>query len=216
MAPSVTSPTLQQVINDRMRSKGLSRHQLIQQIGNTNVSKGLRKLDTFLGTLAAPGDEFVSRLLDILGIDVPTYLRAYESSCDALAVQAKDSFSPYIVLNIDFLPQPWFAAQIIHARCTVPVPTDIIRLPFQKEIASVIALYNDRASKLSFGERIKGFRYYRNHDCCLVFDQEFACNEISSSYTFPQCQCRLGNRLLDTLINPHNGGTSNDISEYSS
>ena len=71
MAPSVTSPTLQQIVNDRMRSKGLSRHQLIQQIGYTNVSKGLRRLDAYLETLTAPSDEFVSKLLDILGIDGP-------------------------------------------------------------------------------------------------------------------------------------------------
>ena len=56
MAPSVTSPTLQQVVNDRMRSKGLSRHQLTQQIGYTNVSKGLRRLDAYLKTLTAPSD----------------------------------------------------------------------------------------------------------------------------------------------------------------
>lgn len=216
MAPSVTSPTLQQVVNDRMRSKGLSRHQLIQQIGYTNVSKGIRRLDAYLKTLTAPSDEFVSKLLDILGIDGPTYLRAYLSSCDAQAYQARESFIPSIVLSLDFLPQPWFAAQIINAKCTVQVPVDIKRLPFQQELASAIALYNDRVSKLSFGDIVIGFRYYRSHDCCLVFDQKLECIKISSSYTFPQRQCRFGNMLLELLINPLHGGTNNDIRKCSS
>ena len=66
MKSSVTSPTLQQVVNDRMRLKGLSRYQLIQQLGYSNISKGIRKMDTYLRTLEAPNDEFIVRLLAAL------------------------------------------------------------------------------------------------------------------------------------------------------
>ncbi len=70
------SPTLQELITSRLKEKNLSRSQVVQQIGYSNVSKGIRKFDTYLKTLSPPSDEFVSQLLSVLGVDGLTFHNA--------------------------------------------------------------------------------------------------------------------------------------------
>jgi hypothetical protein len=216
MKTSDSPPTLQQVVNDRIKAKGLSRYQLIQQLGYTNISKGIRRMDTYLQTLEAPNDEFIIGLLSALDIGAMTFHKAMMASLSEIntKVQAerKRLFKPHIQLLIDFLPQPWFAAQIIRAHCTISVPKEINHVSFQEELSAVFSLYNERVGRLSFKEKVIGFKYFRSHDCWLAFDGKFICTEISSPHLFPQRPRLLGNKVLDVLINPKNGGDYEKIS----
>ena len=80
MKNSLHTTSLQQIILKKAQDKDWSRKKLVEELGYSNVSKGLRRLDVFLETLTAPSDNFVRRLTEVLEIDVITFVGSYNVS----------------------------------------------------------------------------------------------------------------------------------------
>jgi hypothetical protein len=193
--------TLQEVVLQKIQEKELSRPQLIQAIGYKNISKGLRKLDIYLSSLQAPDDAFVKNLLRVLEIDGLTFYRSIKATLASMDRAAEKEFKPYLVLEINFQPRPWFAAQAIYHQRTVQVPFDLQQLPFEEEVASVKALYEERVKNLSYESRVIGFEYYRRHNYCLVFDDAFVLTDAFFIQAGGNGKKYLGNRVVDLLLN---------------
>lgn len=174
------SPTLRQLITSKLKEQDLSRSEVVQKIGYSNVSKGFNRLDHYLKTLSPPSDEFVSNLLSVLDIDGLAFHNAFIASRDNIAVgadtKAKQSFRPNIEVQLDFQPRAWFAAQIIHRQCTRLVPADIQNLPFRKELDTVNSIYKKHAENTAcladIQNHIVGFKYHRTFDSAMVFDRD--------------------------------------------
>lgn len=198
------SPTLKQLIENRIKLKGLKRSDLIRLMGYSNISKGLRRLDRFFHALEAPDAGFVSKLQIVLDINTISLEKTISETRDAIEDNAKKSFVPHLVICVDFHPQPWFAAQVIQAECTIEVPPNILNLPSHEEMAEIISLYNERSGKLSYKERIIGFRYQRSYKSCLIFDRTLNCTEaLSNNNTHRQPQNYFGNKVLNILTKDH-------------
>lgn len=171
MKNSSFTTSLQQIILKKAQNKGWSRKRLVEELGYSNVSKGLRRLNVFLETLIVPSDNFVRRLTEVLGIDVITFVGSYKVSMKALADKEKERFRPTLVLHIDFQPRPWFAAQFVRQWCTIPLPKDLRNLSMQDELAAIFNLFSTRLNMLNYKERVTGFVYVRQYDACLIFDK---------------------------------------------
>ncbi len=206
MISSVSAlPTLQQFVENSIKSKGWTRRQLVQLMGYSNIAKGLRRLDRFSQTLEAPDSRFVSKLQIALETDPTSLEKAMSVTKDAIEDNAKKTFTPHLVICVDFHPQPWFAAQFVQAECTIKVSPDIRHLSFLEEMEMIISLYKERSEKLSFKERIIGFRYQRSYDSCLMFDKKQVCTEILLCNA-QQPAKYFGNKVLDILIKNQSDG----------
>ncbi len=193
--------TLQEVVLQKIQEKDLSRPQLIQAIGYKNISKGLRKLDIYLSSLKAPDDAFVKNLLRVLEIDGLTFYRSIQATLASMDRAAEKEFKPYLVLEINFQPRPWFAAQAMYHQRTVKVPFDLQQLSFEEEAASVKALYEERVKNLSYESKVTGFKYFRRHNYCLVFDDAFVLSDAFFIQAGGKAKNYLGNRVVDLLLN---------------
>ncbi len=96
---TIPIPTLQKLILKKIEERGLSRFQLVSDIGYTNISKGCQRLDTFLNTLEAPLEEFITKLISILEIDAVTFYRALTASLDQFSNDAKKNFKSYVEMS---------------------------------------------------------------------------------------------------------------------
>jgi hypothetical protein len=153
--PSIV--TLHQIVTDRIKEKGITRHNLILQMGYSNVSKGIRKLDAFTYSLKPPGDDFINRLLTVLEIDCPTFIEGYQVTHEEIIQKLKYTFKPSIRININFIPTPWFTAQLVYRQCEIKVPSNIQELPFDQEIKSINELFKNKLDDLPFKKRLSGF-----------------------------------------------------------
>ena len=196
-----TCPTLKALVLAAMQEKGMKPSQLVQAIGYTNITKGMRRLKTYLDTLAAPSEEFVVSLLSILDINGVAYAKAVTTTLDMMNDRARKNFRPYLQIHLGIRITPVFVACIIQNRCRIPVPEDFKQHPFSEEIDAVIALYQETLeSDLFSGEsmlrsRVTGFRYHRESHYCLVFDADFALKETAFIQAGPERNLPLGNRL---------------------
>lgn len=168
-------PTIQQQITRRMKECGLSRFELIKAIGYTNIAKGLRRLDTYLATLQAPSDDFISRVLVVLDIDSMAFYRSLEVSMAMTRRRQGDGFSPYIELQAPLTIAPLVTRFAMYQNFYVQsVPQDIQNLPFSQEMVQVFFLHRKlvhrfAGQQLSLEEKQYGFRYFRSDDCFLEF-----------------------------------------------
>lgn len=96
MKNTTVIPTLESLIKQKIIEKGLSRTQLVSAIGYSNISKGCKRLDTFLKTLETPSEEFVTRITSVLEIDPVTFCRALAASRDQFSADLKRTFNPYV------------------------------------------------------------------------------------------------------------------------
>ena len=193
--------TLQEVVLQKIQEKDLSRPQLIQAIGYKSIPKGLRRLDIYLSSLKAPDDAFAKNLLRVLEIDGLTFYRSIQATLASMDREAEKEFKPYLVLEINFQPRPWFAAQAIYHQRTVQIPFDLQQLAFEEEVAAVKALYEKRVKNLPYESGVTGFKYYRRHNYCLIFDDAFVLTDAFFIQAGGNGRSYLGNRVVDLLLN---------------
>jgi hypothetical protein len=95
-------PSLQKLITQRTKERGLNRSQLVQSIGYTNISKGIRRSDTYLRTLKAPSEEFVVKLLTVLEITGLQFLQALNVTQGAIEAdeEAQEMFKPHLEILV--------------------------------------------------------------------------------------------------------------------
>lgn len=201
MKKATSVPTLQQLISQRMKEKGLSRSKLVQELGYTNIAKGIRRLDYYLINLKAPNDTFITELLRILEIDGFSFHRSLISSQETQTAKRRAAFQPHVIIGIDFQPRPWFAAQFILLQRTISLNTTAHKGSLMEEIVNVISLYKHRINQLSYKGSITGFSYYRDYNYCLVFDEKCDLIDIRITQHQNQPEKTFGNRVIQVLYN---------------
>lgn len=198
---STTSP-IKSLITQKMKGKGLSRSDLVNAIGYTNISKGCQRLDAYLETLEYPSEEFINKLLSTLEIDPFTFFRSLEVTIDKFRDEAARSFSPYIQIFLSIKPTPHFAAGLVYRKCRIHIPSSLLELPLNEEIEAIHDLYQDHIKTVlndTLKNSITGFRYHRSSDYYLMFDPNFKLVETLFVQPMPSGNQVLGNRLMDLL-----------------
>ncbi len=206
------SITLQQLVNQKIRKKGLSRLQLVSALGYTNISKGCRRLDTYLTSLHPPSEEFLINFLAVLDINVLEFNKAVfctESKANRAADRdAKERFHPHMILLVKMDISPLFVRGILYNKyCTQRFPEHIQTLPFNEEIEFVVSAYRERYDNFisNIGQRMasqcvdRGFRYYRHYDSYLDFNADGALVSIRAVEPAPEVKQPLGNRVINML-----------------
>ena len=202
MSNTTASPTLKSLIEQKIHQKQITPSDLVSAIGYTNTTKGIRRLSRFSNTLEAPSDSFVLKLLSVLEIDVISFNKAINASLEQFNADSQRSFKPYIEILLSVQIRPVFAAQIVGNKCSTPVPIEIQNQPLQDEIEAVIAIYKNRVDTVlssNILKHAKGFHYYREHNCYLVFDSDFTLVEKVTVKPMPFKKVPLGNRVVDLI-----------------
>lgn len=207
------SPTLQDLIFQQMRDKGLSKAQLVYSIGYTrNTNKGIRRLNQYLSTLQAPSEEFIINLLNTLDINGWAFHRALLASIRLMNAKAETSFKPHIEILVRDSPSPSFAARAFYSQRRTTVPPEVLSLPFLEEFSAVISsIYKQHVDTLSCKndarkKMIYGFRYHRQHNYYLEFDTDCILKSIENTQAATRPEKKeLGNRLVDLLIGEKGG-----------
>ena len=182
MSNFTSIPTFQELITKRINEKSLSRSKLVQAIGYTNVSKGIRRLDAYVATFTAPNDGFVERLLNILEIDGLSFHNALMRSMDQLYRKAdrkaKECFSPYLEFSVEINLNPRGACMFRQRYCLQQLPSEIQTLPFHEELDFVLSAYREKFQHLlsempsqTDKEFVDiGFTCHRHYDSSLEFN----------------------------------------------
>lgn len=197
--------TLESLINQRIKEKGLSRSQLVSAIGYTNISKGCKRLDTFITTLEAPSDDFIINIASVLEIDPLEFYRAIKATLDQFSADAQRTFKPYIQIRLGINITPVFAAQMVFSRCSIPVPSTILEMPFGSEIETITALCKEHIDNClkqlseNLSKNITGFNYHRHHSYYMKFNSGFTLEETVFIQPRPSGKILFGNRVIDML-----------------
>jgi len=204
--------TLQQLVNQKIRQKDLSRSQLVPNLGYKNISKGCRRLEQYLKTLHPPSEEFVVQLLAVLSINGLEFSQAAACSRDSAERvadrRARERFSPHLKLSAKINISPLFVRQLLFRRyCIHPVPRQIQELSFQEEIAFVAKAYRETYNRLLAGISPQlarkcsdhGFQYFRHYDSYLEFNSDAVLVNIVTVQPVAETKLPLGNRVINML-----------------
>ena len=198
-------PTLESLIEQKIKEKGLSRSQLVSEIGYSNISKGCKRLDTFITTVEAPSDDFIINIAAVLEIDSLELYRALRATLDQFSADAKRTFKPYIQIRLGINITPVFAAQMVFSRCLVPVPSTVLEMPFGSEITAITALCEEHIDNClkqlseNLSNNITGYNYHRHHSYYMKFNSGFTLEETVFIQPRPAGKTLLGNRVIDML-----------------
>ena len=204
MQPSINHQTMRELVDARMREKGIKRSQLIQTMGYSNIAKGLKRLDLYLSTLHAPSEQFVDSMLSALDISGVQFMNASNATTRQMRAaaekQRQSHFTPHIQLLPTFMSGPWFVRSFIVQQCRCTVPAHLQSLPFAEEIAEVQRLYRNHCEVVGRPDRVRGFQYHRTPDHYLQFDHDGILKEIASM-PLPGMHEKVptGNRLFPLL-----------------
>jgi len=177
------SNPLQKLINRYLSDNNISRANFAKQLGYTNVSKGLKRLDEFLIALQSPNPELPALILkhsDISETDFQDAIQAVQLKLDD---KLRKDFVPMIRVIPIYYPHPLSGMKHLN----IKVPESILDLPYDQEIKVICDLYLKFRSKVEFdvpenwGSGAKGFRYFRNFGEVLVFDKN--CKLLKNSNT---------------------------------
>lgn len=208
--PTTTPPTIQELISSRIKQQNLSRSEFIQAVGYTkNISKGLRRFDSFLHTLEYPNDDFLRSILRVLEIEGLSFYNSLMVSKNIMVREADDiaktAFNPHIQVLVNDDPSPWFAAQLFYQERRVAVPLEVLSLPIIEELGAVISIYQHHVETLTHEsvarkKMIIGFKYHRQHNYSMEFDTDCILKSIEASQTTRPQKKKLGNLVIDRLI----------------
>lgn len=159
------SNPLQKLINRYLSDNNITRTNLAKQLGYTNVSKGLKRLDEFLITLQSPNPELPALILKQSDISADEFEIAYTAVLDAIDDQKGLEFIPMIRVTPKRRPSPIFAMIVYN----IPVPENITSLDFYEELSIIRNLYKDHKIKFPTST---GFRYFRTYGETLEFDSD--------------------------------------------
>ncbi|MBU1568584.1 MAG: hypothetical protein KJ630_23525 [Proteobacteria bacterium] len=208
---SPASPTLQALIFQKLKEKGISKSQLVSSIGYPrNLNKGIRRLNEYLTTLEAPNDEFVINLLNTLSIDGLSFHRALNASIDLMNKEAdehsKRRFKPHIIVLRDKTITPRFIDEIITRQNTILIPDEIQNLSFTDELHEIFKIYDNFNDKIYYSNTSEvfrftktGLRYHRKHNYSMVFSANHHLKRIDITSPRSKFKMGLGNKLVDLL-----------------
>lgn len=216
--PPSSTPTLQDLILQKQKEKGLSTAQLVFSIGYTrNITKGIRRLNCYLSTLEAPSDDFIINLLFTLDINGLDFHRALSASIDLMNKEAgehaKRTFNPHIIILRDKVITPRFIDEIITRQNTVIIPAELQDLPFTEELQEIFKIYHNFNDKIYYSNTSEvfnftraGLRYNRKHNYSMVFSADLRLKRIDITRPRPRIKKGLGNKLVDVLVGPVSDG----------
>ncbi len=168
------SNPLQKLINRYLSDNNISRANFAKQLGYTNVSKGLKRLDEFLITLQSPNPGFPALILKHSDISESDFQDAIQAVLEKINDKLRKEFVPMVrVIPIYY---PSLLISLMHLN--IKVPDNILDLSYDEEIKVICNLYLDFREKVEFdvpenwGSGAKGFRYYRQFNETLVFDRD--------------------------------------------
>ena len=174
------SNPLQKLINRYLSDNNISRANFAKQLGYTNVSKGLKRLDEFLITLKTPNPEFPALILKHSDISESDFQDAIQAVLETINDKLRKDFVPMVrVIPIYY---PSLLISLMHLN--IKVPENIMDLPYDQEIKVICDLYLNFRAKVEFdvpenwASGAKGFRYHRKFGETLVFDKN--CQRLSS------------------------------------
>ena len=211
------APTLHELITSRIKQHNLSRSEFIKAVGYTkNISKGLRRFDSFLHTLEYPNDDFLRSILRVLEIDGLSFYQSFMVSKNVKEREtddiAKNAFKPHIEVLVNDSPSPWFAAQLFYYERRVAVPLEALSLPIIEELNAVISFYKQHVqaitseNNIARKQMIQGFRYHRQYNYSMEFDTDCILKSIEASQTTRPQRKALGNKMVDMMVGGENGG----------
>jgi len=198
----IVTPTLQSLLKQKTQEKGLSRSDLVSSLGYTNISKGCRRLNTFISTLEAPSDDFMINITSVLDINPVTFCRALAASQDQFSAKAKRTFKPYIEIILGAQVRPLFAYCAVKNMCVIPVHEKLKSLPLSDEIQGITSVYKNHVATVlsdNLGKHVIGFRYYREHNHYMKFDADLVLKETVFIQPRPSGRVPFGNRVVDML-----------------
>lgn len=205
MKNTTVPPTLESLIKQRIKEKGLSRFDLVSSLGYANISRGCRRLDTFIRTLEAPSEDFIINIASVLEIDPVTLYRAIKATLDQFSADAKRTFKPYIQIRLGIDITSGFAALAVYSKCSIPIPSHILEMPLGSEIETITALckehINIHIKQLSpnLYKNITGFNYHRHHSCYMKFNRGFTLEETVFIQPWPSGKTLWSYRVIDMM-----------------
>jgi hypothetical protein len=164
------SNQLQKLINRYLSENDISRANFAKQLGYTNVSKGLKRLDQYLITLQSPNSEFAALILNNTDISENEFELACSEVLEKINTELSKEFVPMIRVIPIYYPNPLIGLKFLN----IKVPKNILDLSFDQEIKVICDLYLDFRPKVEFdvpenwGSGAKGFR---NFGETLIFDK---------------------------------------------
>lgn len=167
------SNPLQKLINRYLSDNGISRSDFAKQLGYTNVSKGLKRLDEFLVTLQSPNPDLPALILKHSDISKREFNLAYTAVAESINVELSKDFVPMIRVIPIYYPHPLWGMKHLN----IKVPSNVLLLPYGEEIKVICDLYLNFRADVKFdvpenwASGAKGFRYHRKFDKTLVFDK---------------------------------------------
>ncbi len=194
--------TLHNLLTTKIKEPDLSRSRLVLRMGYTNVSKALRRLDHFVQTLEAPSEEFIVRLRSALRVDNQEFAQAVAATLRKIYADAEKAFQPFLQVLPGAQIRPGFAGAMIYNLCCLPVPEELLDLPYKEEIDSVIALYQGHVEAVLSGnlkKHVIGFEYHREYNRLLRFNAELELEETVAVQPVAKGKILLGNRLANLL-----------------
>jgi len=203
-------PTIQELILRRIKQQNLSRSEFIQAVGYTkNITRGLRRFDTFLRNLEFPNDDFLRAIITVLEIDGLSFYQSFMASKNVMAKEAddiaKNVFNPHIEILVNDSPSPSFAARVFYYQRRVTVPPEVLSLPIIEELSAVLSICKEHVETLTCEndarkEMIYGFKYHREHNFSLEFDTDCILKSIESTQAARPRKMELGDRFVDLML----------------
>jgi len=164
---------LQSLISNYLKSQNISRANFAKQLGYTNISKGLKRLDEYLITLKSPNPEIRNLILNNSNISEGDFDLAYSAVAEKINVELSKDFVPSIFVIPIYYPSLLMTMKLLNLK----IPNNISELSYEDEIKAICNVYLDFKKKVTnispsnWGSGELGFRYHRNFGETLVFDK---------------------------------------------
>ena len=168
------------LVTQYLSKNNLSRNQLAQKLGYSNISKALRNLDQYCLTLIDK-NQFSSKLQKVLNIPDLEYQKAVNQVQSDLENKARLKFKSSLQVIPKSQPSPIFTVAMFPQILNIEIP-DLMGCSFDQEIKLIIGEYKDHQQIYSNG---KGFRYYRSFDETLIFNEQDELVEHIKSHIEP-------------------------------
>jgi hypothetical protein len=167
-----------------IRESGLRRSQFIQAIGFKNTSKGLRRLDEWLGD--GRGDQgCLQRIVDRYHPD-PAELqsclreteaiqeREYREAVHAMEERARLRFKPFVWVVSEDGPHSWVIAMAQHQIKKLRFPEEFGKLSIAEQLAAVrqrvLEHYRTTDGRLPYFGAILRYRFCDSFDTSMILD----------------------------------------------
>jgi len=161
--------TLKNLINRELKKQNLSRFELAQKTGYTNIDKGLRVIELFCSRLIDK-NHIKQRLKNALNIPEDSFNHAVNETQKRLDREAERHFMPYIIAIFSEGTFPRRAGNF----SVIRLSPEIQSLSYEQEIQYVFDRYKKQQAKYSNLKFMigNGFKYYRNYKETLIFNDE--------------------------------------------